>query len=47
MNPVKQQKCFWTAEEIDISRDHNDWDKLKDGEKFYLIFLGFINIFRN
>jgi len=32
----KQQKCFWTAEEIDFSRDHNDWDKLKDEEKFFI-----------
>ena len=25
----KQQKCFWTAEEIDFSKDIKDWDKLK------------------
>ena len=29
----KQQKCFWTAEEIDFSKDTKDWEKLKIEEK--------------
>ena len=32
----KQQKCFWTAEEIDFSKDIKDWDKLKVEEKHFI-----------
>ena len=32
----KQMACFWTAEEIDFSKDLNDWDKLNDDEKFFI-----------
>jgi len=32
----KQQKCFWTADEIDLSKDHKDWEKLKDEEKHFI-----------
>lgn len=27
---------FWTAEEIDLSADLNDWEKLKDDEKHFI-----------
>ena len=32
----KAESSFWTAEEIDFSKDNNDWDKLNDNEKFFL-----------
>ena len=28
--------CFWTAEEIDLAADLNDWKKLKDGEQHFI-----------
>jgi len=32
-----QQASFWTAEEIDLSKDRNDWDnKLNNDEKFFI-----------
>ena len=44
--PIKHQEvwdmykkavaCFWTAEEIDLSRDYNDWKSLKEDEKFFI-----------
>jgi len=38
----KQLKCFWTAEEIDLSKDHKDWRKLNDGERHFIShILGF------
>ena len=37
-----QQACFWTAEEIDFSKDLNDWKKLnKDERKFIKWILAF------
>jgi ribonucleoside-diphosphate reductase subunit M2 len=27
---------FWTTEELDLSNDINDWEKLSDNEKFYI-----------
>ena len=27
---------FWTAEEIDLSKDKNDWDKLNNNEQFFI-----------
>lgn len=24
---------FWTNDEIDLTQDHNDWNKLSDNEK--------------
>jgi len=27
---------FWTVEEVDLSKDLNDWDSLKDGEKHFI-----------
>ena len=33
----KQQACFWTAEEIDLTPDLNDWEnKLNDDEKYFI-----------
>jgi ribonucleoside-diphosphate reductase subunit M2 len=32
----KQLDCFWRAEEIDLSKDHADWEKLNDNEKHYI-----------
>ena len=32
-----QQASFWTAEEIDLSKDKNDWEnKLSNDEKFFI-----------
>ena len=31
-----QKACFWTAEEIDLSRDLNDWNKLTDNEQYFI-----------
>ena len=27
---------FWTAEELDLSKDLNDWQKLNDNEKYFI-----------
>lgn len=32
----KAEASFWTAEEIDLSADLSDWEKLNDGEKFFV-----------
>ena len=32
----KQQKCFWTADEIDLSKDHKDWASLNIDEKYFI-----------
>jgi ribonucleotide reductase beta subunit family protein with ferritin-like domain len=32
----KQQACFWTAEEIQLSRDKTDWLKLNDNERHFI-----------
>jgi len=32
----KQVDCFWRAEEIDLSKDLNDWAKLNDDEKQFI-----------
>ena len=33
---------FWTAEEIDLSKDHKDWKNLNDGERHFITrILGF------
>jgi len=32
----QHEASFWTAEEIDLSQDMNDWDKLSDNEKHFL-----------
>merc|ERR1711997_1008623 len=32
----KAQASFWTAEEVDLSWDLRDWDKLKEEEKYFI-----------
>ena len=32
----KQMASFWTAEEIDFSKDEEDWDKLNDNERYFI-----------
>ena len=33
----KQEACIWTAEEIDLHQDLNDWNnKLNDDEKYFI-----------
>lgn len=28
--------CFWTVEEVDLSKDYTDWEKLSDDEKHFV-----------
>lgn len=38
----KHKSTFWTAEEIDLSDDMNDWKKLNNNEKYFIeMILGF------
>jgi len=32
----QEEASFWTAEEIDLSQDLTDWDKLNDGERHFI-----------
>jgi ribonucleoside-diphosphate reductase beta chain len=32
----KAEASFWTAEEIDLSHDQKDWDKMNDGERHFV-----------
>ena len=32
----KQFRSFWTTEEIDLSKDQDDWDKLTNNEKYFI-----------
>merc|ERR1712070_859933 len=32
----KHEASFWTAEEIDLSQDLRDWEKLSDSEKYFV-----------
>jgi ribonucleoside-diphosphate reductase subunit M2 len=32
----KAEASFWTAEEVDLSKDMKDWEKLKEGEKHFV-----------
>ena len=32
----KALASFWTVEEVDLSKDANDWDKLNDNEKHFI-----------
>jgi ribonucleoside-diphosphate reductase subunit M2 len=32
----KQVDCFWRAEEIDLTKDIDDWQKLNDQEKYFI-----------
>lgn len=31
--------CFWTPEEIDFSKDHNDWKRLNNNEKHFIKYV--------
>ncbi len=31
-----QQACFWTAEEIDLAQDMDDWNRLTDDERYFI-----------
>ena len=33
---IKQIDLFWRAEEIDLSKDTDDWNKLKDDERYFI-----------
>ena len=35
----KQQKCFWTAEEIDFSKDSKDWNTLTSDEQHFIKYI--------
>ena len=30
------ENSFWTAEEVDLSADLKDWDRLNDGERHFI-----------
>lgn len=32
----KAEASFWTAEEVDLSKDLKDWDNLQDGERHFI-----------
>jgi ribonucleoside-diphosphate reductase subunit M2 len=32
----KHEASFWTAEEIDLSQDNKDWEKLEEGERHFI-----------
>ena len=32
----KHEASFWTAEEIDLSQDYKDWEKLTDDERHFI-----------
>ncbi len=32
----KAEASFWTAEELDLSSDHKDWDKLTQNERHFI-----------
>ena len=32
----KQMDCFWRAEEVDLSKDYKDWEKLSKNEKHFI-----------
>lgn len=32
----KAKSAFWTAEELDLSKDLNDWEKLTENEQFFI-----------
>ena len=40
----KAEASFWTAEEIDLSQDLKDWEKLNEGEQHFIIPNG-MNLF--
>ncbi len=32
----KQEACFWTVEEVDLSKDRDDWEKLNENDKKFV-----------
>ncbi len=32
----KHEASFWTAEEVDLSQDQKDWDRMNDGERYFI-----------
>lgn len=32
----KAEASFWTAEEVDLSKDVNDWEKLNNDERYFI-----------
>merc|ERR1712232_1237954 len=32
----KHEASFWTAEEVDLSQDAQDWEKLTDAERYFI-----------
>ena len=32
----KQVSCFWTPEEVDLSKDHTHWNQMTDEEKYFI-----------
>jgi ribonucleotide reductase beta subunit family protein with ferritin-like domain len=32
----KQVSCFWTPEEVDLSKDHTHWEQLTDDERYFI-----------
>ena len=32
----KAEASFWTAEEVDLSKDLKDWEKLKPDERYFV-----------
>ena len=40
----KQEACFWTVEEVDLSKDRDDWERIsKDDKKFVKGILAFFS----
>ena len=35
----KQVDCFWRAEEVDLSKDLADWEKLSNNEKHFIKYV--------
>jgi ribonucleotide reductase beta subunit family protein with ferritin-like domain len=35
----KQMASFWTADEIDLFQDLNDWEKLNDNERHFIKYV--------
>jgi hypothetical protein len=33
---LQAEASFWTVEEVDLSKDLNDWNKLKDTERHFI-----------
>lgn len=35
----KQEASFWTTEEIDLSQDQRDWEKLNNDERHFIKYV--------